>query len=488
MERIVQCNKHVGRGVELLIFALVIWSIFDYIDTKSLVSIIWASAMFLVTGVVIEAILRSKRLESAVWVRYIICSLYGLVYAGTFFFTAHIELLGFAFVACSLIIVYHDLKYTVFAVSAMFAVIIAVCLIRVQMGTCSYSVTIASAFTVCTYLIIWLLTNNKQQQFMDEDKAIIAAHEKNQKEMTKTLRFYIKDISEKLDKVAEHDLTVKMDEEYEGEFKPLKESMVNIIRFFNDIFNKLNNITKRVDRCADQIVGSSESILEATNKENDSIKLLEESVHNILQQALSNETLCMTASQLTNSAKDSVTYSKEQVEKMVSSMEKINVASRNISGILDIINNIAKQTNLLALNASIEAARAGEVGKGFSVVAGEISKLADQCTAAASDSRKMIGETLTAINVGTKDADQTVNHLVDSVNNIEGAVEVAEKILKATESQKVEVEHVTYQVDDISKMISNNIKVAKENAEVSQQLVEQSDSLREMLEDIKYVK
>jgi methyl-accepting chemotaxis protein len=57
---------------------------------------------------------------------------------------------------------------------------------------------------------------------------------------------------------------------------------------------------------------------------------------------------------------------------------KLGDAAQEISGVSDLINNIAGQTNLLALNATIEAARAGEAGKGFAVVAGEVKNLANQ--------------------------------------------------------------------------------------------------------------
>ena len=217
------------------------------------------------------------------------------------------------------------------------------------------------------------------------------------------------------------------------------------------------------------------------------IKEVEKAIHNVLEQALNNEKLCNKANELTNSAKDSVSVSKQQVEQMIAAMNKINEVSQNISGVLDAINSIAEQTNLLALNASIEAARAGESGKGFAVVAAEISKLADQSAIAANDSRKMIAETLSAIEEGTKGSSGTINELLVTVQNIESAVQVTGEILDATKVQKLEVGNVTNKVEDISRIISTSAEAVMEDASVSQELAAQSENLQNMLQSIKYI-
>ncbi len=77
----------------------------------------------------------------------------------------------------------------------------------------------------------------------------------------------------------------------------------------------------------------------------------------------------------------SATIAASAVQEMHKASEIVGTlgeAAQQISGVADLINNIAGQTNLLALNATIEAARAGEAGKGFAVVANEVKNLATQ--------------------------------------------------------------------------------------------------------------
>ena len=88
------------------------------------------------------------------------------------------------------------------------------------------------------------------------------------------------------------------------------------------------------------------------------------------------------------------------VQEAGSVMQRLNQDSLHIAAMVDVINEVADQTNLLALNAAIEAARAGEAGRGFSVVADEVGKLAQHTHA----STQKIGAAVDALQLGTANA------------------------------------------------------------------------------------
>lgn len=104
----------------------------------------------------------------------------------------------------------------------------------------------------------------------------------------------------------------------------------------------------------------------------------------------------------------------------IESIELIQKSASGIAEIVSIIGEIAGQTNLLAFNAEIEAARAGEHGVGFSVVAGEVRKLAERSSTAARDISRLIEESIARISEGT-------GRSLDASRAFTGIFESAEK-------------------------------------------------------------
>lgn len=119
---------------------------------------------------------------------------------------------------------------------------------------------------------------------------------------------------------------------------------------------------------------------------------------------------------------------KDSVNQIKTSIGSLEENSREIGSIVAVITSIAEQTNLLALNAAIEAARAGEDGKGFSIVASEVKKLAEQIKMYSSHITELVSSTtkqiddvagqISDIDAQTRAANQNVQDTVKSFDEI----------------------------------------------------------------------
>jgi methyl-accepting chemotaxis protein len=101
-----------------------------------------------------------------------------------------------------------------------------------------------------------------------------------------------------------------------------------------------------------------------------------------------------------------------------SQLESINEKAVNIGSIVTTITRVSDQTNLLSLNAAIEAEKAGEYGLGFSVVAREIRRLADQTAVATLNIEQMVEEMQTAVTRGVSEADHFVNRVNAAIQQV----------------------------------------------------------------------
>ena len=136
-----------------------------------------------------------------------------------------------------------------------------------------------------------------------------------------------------------------------------------------------------------------------------------------------------------------------------SALESIDLIQKSATGIAEIvrvISEIAGQTNLLAFNAEIEAARAGEHGIGFSVVAGEVRKLAERSSTAARDISRLIEESLVRIGMGTERAHAAQNAfsaIAASVGDTSSAIEV---ITRSALAQDEVARHIVTLIQELA--------------------------------------
>jgi twitching motility protein PilJ len=134
---------------------------------------------------------------------------------------------------------------------------------------------------------------------------------------------------------------------------------------------------------------------------------------------------------------------RDQIQETSKRIKRLGESSQEIGEITELISDITEQTNVLALNAAIQAASAGEAGRGFSVVAEEVQRLAER----SADATKQIATLVKAIQTDTQDAIGAMERSTQGV--VEGA-----KLSDNAGSALAEIERVTRRVTDLIEQIS----------------------------------
>ena len=149
-----------------------------------------------------------------------------------------------------------------------------------------------------------------------------------------------------------------------------------------------------------------------------------------------------------------------------------------IEEIVTLIGDIADQTDLLSLNAAIEAARAGEFGKGFSVVALEVRKLADRSSRAASEITELIELVVDGVKAVGKSAAGSSTAMVSIQKGVGRLTTGIGKVLEISKSTTKDAESVTASIDSIMNLTMENLNNTDEIVSVNKLLKEVVEQLK----------
>jgi len=175
---------------------------------------------------------------------------------------------------------------------------------------------------------------------------------------------------------------------------------------------------------------------------------------------------------------DLVEHGRTEMAGMVAAVNAIAESSAQVSKFVDDIARIASQTNMLSLNAEIEAARAGENGKGFTVVAEEVGKLADSSAALATEIAAQIRNAIQQTEHGVASA-SLVN---DSIEMIAASVaesdRLAQSIAAAMEQQQTNVAEINGKMGELTGIGQANASAASEISTTMQDLSRLAEETR----------
>lgn len=295
----------------------------------------------------------------------------------------------------------------------------------------------------------------------------------------------ISNITEVLNKFAEGNFDVEIEDNYIGEFIEIKESLEKIVDSINNTFYDIKIVTEQVKDGSEQVASTAQIISEGAINQAGIIQELMAAIGQINEKVKISTEQANSTNVLTRELGNQIELNNEKMNEMVTAMNKIEESSINIKSIINTIYSISEQTNLLALNAAIEAARAGESGKGFAVVADEIRKLAEESSVAVKNTEILIEDSINNVNDGKNVADEASEALSAVVGKAKEAVELIGTIAELTEQGAMSISEVYNGIDQIAEVVESNTAISEESAAASEELSSQSESLQNMIDKFK---
>lgn len=330
-------------------------------------------------------------------------------------------------------------------------------------------------------------------------------------------------IKEQLKKISNHDFVVNSNIKTSDFFEEIHKEIINhkkviskdfvgikgitdemntFVKNVNDISDFMSTTSNEISSIVEQL--ASGAVDQANNTQNCATVLNEniESLKDVVKDENSNkENLENAITKIDNSYEsvdstgknitDSITKFKEVKDKGI----KLSGDAKNIRGIISIVSQISEQINLLALNASIEAARAGEAGRGFSVVAEEVRKLAEETGSAVKEINNSLGNFVGDIeglvqNIETQYG--VLENEIDSLQSVRNlsyeakisAKDVSESMIKAAERLNIEADSISSIYDNIESLAA----IAEENSasseEVSANVINYTNQIKNLTDNV----
>lgn len=301
-------------------------------------------------------------------------------------------------------------------------------------------------------------------------------------DLISTTEVALNDIIRMLGAMARGDLSERITRDYQGSFGRMKDDANETADKLTDVISKLRTAAGSISAAANEIAQGNADLSQRTEQQASS---LEETASSMEEMTSTVKQSADNAAQASTSALDAQNKARtggEVVSRAVNSMDEINAASKRISDIIGVIDEIAFQTNLLALNAAVEAARAGEQGRGFAVVAGEVRNLAQRSAAAAKEIKDLIRDSVKKVQDGTALVNESGTTLSEIVASVEEVTSMMREIADASKEQTSGIEQVNTAVAQMDEMTQQNAALVEEVSAAGESMAEQARAMNQIVD------
>ena len=287
----------------------------------------------------------------------------------------------------------------------------------------------------------------------------------------------IDEASRVLDRLAERDLTVRMDDNHRGDLARIAHALNGAVDNLRDALTNVTVGAEQVSSASSEISTGSQSLAEGASKQAGALEEVSSALTQMASMTRQNTANAREARALAESARTACETGMGTMQALTGSMEAIKASSSATAKIIKTIDEIAFQTNLLALNAAVEAARAGDAGRGFAVVAEEVRNLAMRSAQAARNTADLIQEAVGNAESGVA-INQEVVHNLEAINDqVRKVSEVMVEIATASEQQSQGVNQISASVDQMNSLTQAVAANAEESASAAEELSAQSSEM-----------